>query len=189
MTTVSRAPAAETLVELARRGDHAAFGALARRHRPFLHDHLLRLTGSEATTEELIAETFLRAWGSIASGGRPPAAFGTWLTVIAGQAARDLVDLTQSRREVISDDLAPWDDSLEGADAGVLLRCTERLVREALDRLPAQQREVLVKRFYDEQTVAQVARQLGRTKGAVKQLQHRAVRNLSRLLPVDTASD
>lgn len=188
MTAVRRAPGPETLVELARRGDHAAFGALARRHRPFLHDHLMRLTGSEATTEELIAETFLRAWGSIASGGRPPAAFGTWLAVIAGQAASDLLDLTRSRREVVSDDLARWDDPLDGADADVLLRCTEGLVREALDRLPAQQRDVLVKRFYDEQTVAQVARQLGRTKGAVKQLQHRAVRNLSRLLPADATS-
>jgi len=185
VTTVDRAPEAETLVARAGRGDHAAFGALARRHRPVLHDHLLRLTGSESTTEELVAETFLRAWGSIASGGRPPAAFGLWLTAIATQAARDLAHLAQSRPELVSDDLGPWDDRLEGADADLLARCTEDLVRDALERLPEQQRDVLVKRFYDEQTVAQVARGLGRTKGAVKQLQHRAVRNLSRLLPAD----
>jgi RNA polymerase sigma-70 factor (ECF subfamily) len=185
VTMLDRSPEAETLVERARRGDHAAFGTLAGRHRPVLHDHLMRITGSEATTEELIAETFLRAWDSIAGGARPPAAFGTWLTVIASQAARDLVHLAQSRPELVSDDLAPWDDLLDAADAHLLLRCTEDLVREALDRLPAQQRDVLVKRFYDEQTVAQVARGLGRTKGAVKQLQHRGVRNLSRLLPAD----
>jgi len=50
--------------------------------------------------------------------------------------------------------------------------------------LPAEQQECIVLRFFSEASIAETAKVLGRSEGAVKQLQLRAVRNLAKLMPV-----
>ena len=57
------------------------------------------------------------------------------------------------------------------------------MLRKALDQLPAEQRECIVLRFLSDQSIAETAQALGRSEGAVKQLQLRAVRNLAKLVP------
>jgi len=87
--------------------------------------------------------------------------------------------------ELVSGDMGDFDSALDGADTPVLAGCIRDLVHDALRLLPEIQRTVVVQRFFEEKTVAEVARALGRTEGAVKQLQVRAVRRLATLLPVD----
>jgi len=70
----------------------------------------------------------------------------------------------------------------DGAAAVVLSRYTQDVVYRAMARLPDAQREVLVRRVLHRKTISEVAVALGRSRGAVKQLQHRAVRNLDRLV-------
>ncbi len=65
-----------------------------------------------------------------------------------------------------------------------LSRYTEDVVNQALARLPLSQREVLVRRYLHRMTITEVAATLGRSRGAVKQLQHRGMRNLDRLVVV-----
>jgi RNA polymerase sigma-70 factor (ECF subfamily) len=65
-----------------------------------------------------------------------------------------------------------------------LSRYAEDVVNQALARLPLSQREVLVRRYVQRMTITEVAATLGRSRGAVKQLQHRGVRNLDRLVVV-----
>jgi RNA polymerase sigma-70 factor, ECF subfamily len=65
-----------------------------------------------------------------------------------------------------------------------LSRYTEDVVNQALARLPLSQREVLVRRYLQRMTITEVAATLGRSRGAVKQLQHRGMRNLDRLVVV-----
>jgi RNA polymerase sigma-70 factor (ECF subfamily) len=72
----------------------------------------------------------------------------------------------------------------EGEAAVVLSQYTEEAVHQALARLPVSQREVLVRRVFQHMTITEVAEVLGRSRGAVKQLQHRGVRNLSRIVVV-----
>ena len=176
------------LLDLAGRGDHSAFGLLARRHRGTLEDYLVTLTGSEAISEELVAETFMRAWDLLTRGERPVTGVGPWLVMIAHEAAVDLMTASHGWHELASDDLRPFDQSLLGAEETVLATWSQDLVRDALRLLSDVQRDVLVKRFYDGMTISEVARHLGRTEGAVKQLQHRGVRRLGRLLPGDVSS-
>jgi RNA polymerase sigma-70 factor, ECF subfamily len=182
------ASSGDTLVDQARHGDHVAFGALARQHRPALHEHLLAATGSEAMTEELVAETFLQAWSGIVRGARPAADFEAWLIVVAHRATAELLASARGRRELTSGDMRPYDQHLEGADTTAEASWTREAVREAMGQLSDVQRAVLVQRFYEGQSIAEVARHLGRSEGAVKQLQLRGVRRLSRLLPRDARS-
>jgi RNA polymerase sigma-70 factor, ECF subfamily len=72
----------------------------------------------------------------------------------------------------------------EGEAAVVLSQYDEDVVHQALARLPISQREVLVRRVFQHMTITEVAEVLGRSRGAVKQLQHRGVRNLSRIAVV-----
>jgi RNA polymerase sigma-70 factor (ECF subfamily) len=66
----------------------------------------------------------------------------------------------------------------------VLSRYTQDAVNHALARLPVSQREVLVRRYLQRMTITEVATTLGRSRGAVKQLQHRGMRNVDRLVAV-----
>lgn len=185
MTTASPESTAEELVELARAGDEVAFGVLARRHRDALHDRLLRLTRSEAMTEELTAETYLRAWDAMPDYRRPADDFGAWLRVLAHQAALDLLSSERYQRELSSGDMGYFDTASEAADTTFLADVTRGQVHAALDRLSEDQRTVVVQRFFDEKSIAEVARGLGRSEGAVKQLQFRATRRLAKMLPGD----
>ena len=72
----------------------------------------------------------------------------------------------------------------DGEAATVLARYTPDVVHQALARLPVSQREVLVRRYLQRMTITEVAQTLGRSRGAVKQLQHRWMRNLDRLVVV-----
>ena len=95
------------------------------------------------------------------------------------------VETDEELIELVSGDMGDFDSPLDGADTPVLAGCIRDLVHDALLRLPEIQRTVVVLRFFEERTVPEVARALGRTEGAVKQLQVRAVRRLGTLLPVD----
>ena len=67
----------------------------------------------------------------------------------------------------------------------MLAALTSDVLREAMARLPAEQHECIVLRFLNGYSIAETAKSLGRSEGAVKQLQLRAIRNLAKLLPED----
>ena len=78
------------------------------------------------------------------------------------------------------------DSHTEGADgpeAAALASLTNEALLAALAELPTEQRECLVMRFLQGLSIAETADVLGRSTGAVKQLQLRGVRNLARSLP------
>ena len=79
---------ADGIVAAATGGDRAAFAELARRHRRELHAHCYRMLGSFEDSEEVVQETFLRAWRS-RKGLRGRASFRAWLYRIATNACHD----------------------------------------------------------------------------------------------------
>jgi RNA polymerase sigma factor (sigma-70 family) len=102
-TTTSGAtpPAAgdDAVVAAARAGDEAAFAALVDRHRRELHVHCYRMLGSFEEAEDLVQETFLRAWRRRQRFQGGPG-FRAWLYRIATNACLD--ELRRSRRRVPS---------------------------------------------------------------------------------------
>jgi RNA polymerase sigma-70 factor (TIGR02960 family) len=147
---------AEAVVGAVRAGDEPAFARLVEPHRRELHVHCYRMLGNFEDAEDLVQETFLRAWRSRATfeGG---AFLRAWLYRIATNACLDSLR-RRSRRVATVESYAelpwlqPYPDRLldevapseEQPDAAVVARETIELA--LIQLLPARQRAVLILR-------------------------------------------
>jgi RNA polymerase sigma-70 factor (ECF subfamily) len=171
------------LVELARGGDSEAFGMLYDHYHVSVYRFLYYRVGSVALAEDLTSETFFRALRSMSSFKWQGKDFGAWLMTIARNLTTDHYKAGRTRLEFATEDMSPHDSATEGPESAVLCSLTNEVLLEALGELPAEQQECLIMRFLQGLSIAETARVLGRSDGAVKQLQLRGVRNLAKLLP------
>ena len=171
------------LVELARGGDAEAFGVLYDHYQGSVYRFLFYRTRSVALAEDLTSETFFRALRSMTSFRWQGKDFGAWLMTIARNLATDHFKAGRTRLELTTEDMGQHDDSTEGPENAVLAGLTNEVLLKALTELPPEQRDCLVMRFLQGMSIAETAAVLGRTDGAVKQLQLRGVRNLAKLMP------
>ncbi|TIC89247.1 sigma-70 family RNA polymerase sigma factor [Nocardioides sp. GY 10113] len=171
------------LVELARGGDSDAFGLLYDHYQPSVYRFLYYRTRSAPLAEDLTSETFFRALRNMSSFRWQGKDFGAWLMTIARNLATDHFKAGRTRLEVTTEDMGAHDDTTEGPENAVLASLTHQVLLEALTQLPSEQRDCLVMRFLQGMSIAETAAALGRSDGAVKQLQLRGVRNLAKLMP------
>jgi len=92
------------VVAAARAGDEAAFARLVERHRRELRVHCYRMVGSVEEAEDLVQETFLRAWRHM-GGFQGRSTLRAWLYRIATNACQDVLD--GRARRVLPQDLEP----------------------------------------------------------------------------------
>lgn len=157
------------LVDRALGGDKDAFGDLYVEYRPAVH-RLARLY-LDGSADDLVAETFVRAWRGLPSFSRK-APFAAWLYGIARHV---IADEFRIRGRVLPSDNLP-----EGA---VESDEDERLaLGAAIARLADSQRRVVEMKYLIGLTNEEVAAALGKSAGAVNTLQWRALRNLKRML-------
>lgn len=171
------------LVELARNGDKEAFGLLYDHYQPSVYRFLYYRTRSASLAEDLTSDTFFRALRSMSSFRWQGRDFGAWLMTIARNLTTDHFKAGRTRLEMTTDDMSAHDDTTESPETAVLAGLTNEILMDALKRLPTEQQECLVMRFLQGMSIAETAAVLGRSEGAVKQLQLRAVRSLARLMP------
>ncbi len=171
------------LVQQAVGGSTDAFGVLFERHHPMVQTYLRRRVRCAALAEDIASETFARAFRGLHGFARGN--FEAWLTQIARNIMRDHFGSAAHLREVVVGDLY---DSQEfhAHDVDGLAELWQRFEREhqqkyvalALRDLNADQRRCLRLRFWEGRSLAETAEIMGRTQGAIKLLQHRAVRRL-----------
>ncbi len=171
------------LVELARGGDADAFGLLYDHYQPSVYRFLYYRTRSVVVAEDLTSETFFRALRNMASFRWQGKDFGAWLMTIARNLATDHFKAGRTRLEMTTEDMGQHDDATEGPETAVLASLTNEILLEALTQLPNEQKDCLVMRFLQGMSIAETAQVLGRSEGAIKQLQLRGVRNLAKLMP------
>jgi RNA polymerase sigma-70 factor, ECF subfamily len=171
------------LVELARKGDTEAFGLLYDHYNGAVYRFLYYRTRSQALAEDLTSETFFRALRSMTGFKWQGKDFGAWLMTIARNLATDHFKAGRTRLELTTEDMGLHDDAADGPENEVLAGLTNELLFEALAKLPPEQRDCVVMRFLQSMSIAETAAVLGRSEGAVKQLQLRGVRNLAKLMP------
>lgn len=171
------------LVELARKGDSDAFGLLYDHYQPSVYRFLFYRTRSGTLAEDLTSETFFRALRSMNNFRWQGKDFGAWLMTIARNLATDHFKAGRTRLELTTEDMGLHDDATEGPESSVLAGLTNEILLRALTELPPEQRDCLVMRFLQGMSIAETAAVLGRSDGAVKQLQLRGVRNLAKLMP------
>jgi RNA polymerase sigma-70 factor (ECF subfamily) len=174
------------LVDLARAGDVDAFGLLYDHYHASIYRFVYYRVGSVALAEDLVSETFFRALRGVRSFQWQGKDFGAWLTTIARNLTTDHFKAGRTRLEYATEDMSPHEgttDGREGPEETVLAALTNERLLAALTELPHDQQECLVMRFLQGLSIAETATVLGRSEGAVKQLQLRAVRNLAKRLP------
>ncbi|HEU4511562.1 MAG TPA: sigma-70 family RNA polymerase sigma factor [Nocardioidaceae bacterium] len=171
------------LVELARGGDSEAFGMLYDHYNASVYRFIYYRVGSVALAEDLASETFFRALRSMSSFKWQGKDFGAWLMTIARNLTADHYKAGRTRLEFATEDMGAHDSATEGPETAVLASLTNEALLEALGQLPTEQQECLIMRFLQGLSIAETAKVLGRSDGAVKQLQLRGVRNLAKLLP------
>jgi RNA polymerase sigma-70 factor (ECF subfamily) len=179
----------------ARRGDRDAFRVLVERHAKAVFRLAYRMTGNETDAEDMVQETFLRAWKQIGKfDGR--ASFPTWLHRICANCSLDLIRRRKRRQSLYQP------EDTEGGDPFAQLPAAspspERLAQSsqitamllpALNELSEMERVAFVMRHYEGQGIDEIAQALGVQSGAAKHSVFRAVQKLRRALePAMSAS-
>jgi RNA polymerase sigma-70 factor, ECF subfamily len=170
------------LVLLAQGGDAEAFGRLYDRYVDLVHRYIYYRVGSRPLAEDLTSETFLRALRRISSYTWQGVDIGAWFVTIARNLVADHYKSGRYRLEVQVQEVRD-DRTLDGPEDEVLDSLDHRVLLEAITKLGAEQQECIVLRFLQGLSVSETAEVMGKNDGAVKALQYRAVRSLSRLLP------
>lgn len=170
------------LVELAQGGDAEAFGQLYDHHVKSIFRYIYFRVGTTQLAEDLTAETFLRAMRSLHTFEWKGKEFAAWLTTIARNLISDHYKSRRTRTEFATDAFPDRPDSAPGPESDVLASLSNAELMTAVASLPSEQRDCVLLRFVQELSIAETAQVLGRSEGAIKQLQLRAVRNLAKIL-------
>lgn len=171
----------QQLVERART-DPAAFASLYKKYVDRMYNYIYQRTGSRADAEDLTARTFLRALVHLDSFVFRGVPFSAWLYRIAHNAVvnwyRD-----QHRHQVVAlDTLTMSAEESERPEALTQAREQGRALLGAMHGLPAERQELLVLKFSEGLTNAEIGKIMGRTEGAIKSLYHRTLLDLRQML-------
>jgi len=176
-------PVVVDLVARAQRGDAEAFGLLYDRYLDLVYRYVYYRVGAKALTEDLVSETFLRALRRIGSFEWQGRDFAAWLITIARNIVADHYKSGRFRLEVSTADMLDADRATDGPENEVLEGITNITLLDAVKKLNGEQQECVVLRFLQGMSVLETAQAMGKTEGAIKALQYRAVRTLGRMLP------
>ncbi len=170
------------LVELAQGGDKEAFAQLYDVYVDTVFRYVLVRVANRALAEDLTSETFLRAMRRIDSFTWQGKDIAAWFVTIARNLIADHVKSAKFRFEVATADMRDADERVDSPDTEVLTRLRDERLVSAIRDLGSDQAECVTLRFLHGLSLADTAKVLGKSEGAVKQLQLRAVRALHREL-------
>jgi RNA polymerase sigma-70 factor (ECF subfamily) len=171
------------LVHAAQDGDRSAFAQLYDRYVDVVFRYVLFRVGDRELAEDVTSETFLRALRRIESVSYQGRDVGAWFVTIARNLVLDHVKSSRFRLEVATAEVDDTRRVESGPEQQVLFKATRSVLLDSVRQLGDDQRECIVLRFLQGLSVAETAKVMARNEGAVKALQHRAVRRLAQLLP------
>ena len=170
----------EEVIRRCQEGDRCAYRFVVEGYGKVLFGTAYRMTRNRQLAEDLVQEAFLLAWRNIPS-FRLGTNFKAWLLRIL--LNRTISELRKKRvpEIVLDDQVVKLSDPHEVV--GLILQKEEQQrIRRALERLPDNQREAMVLRYYADLTVPEIAKALGWREGTVKSRLHRALVRLRQLL-------
>jgi RNA polymerase sigma-70 factor (ECF subfamily) len=178
----------EAAAARAKAGDADAFRVLVERHSRPLFRLAFRMTGNEQDAEDIVQDTFLRAYRRIEKFDER-ASFGTWLYRITVNCSLDLVRARKRRSEQSGPANPEMDDLIQslpstGATPDRMAMSGEarQRIAEAMEELSASERTAFVLRHFEGMCIDEVSRVLGCRPGAARHCVFRAVQKLRRAL-------
>ncbi len=170
------------LVEIARQGDVQAYGEIYNRYVVKIYRYFLAHLDNAHDAEDLTEEVFLRVWRSISGYEEKGVPFYALLFQVARNGLIDFYRRSVQSKQLVSIDDVSIPD--KGADPGeiVIKNFRHKELREAMQGLREDYRTVLALRFLSGFSPEETARAMGRSQGAVRVLQHRALAALRDVL-------
>jgi RNA polymerase sigma-70 factor (ECF subfamily) len=175
----------KSLIEKAIQRDRSAFTALYDRYVDQVYRHVYYKLSNRTEAEDITQETFVKAWKAIHKFKQTGAPFVAWLITIARHL---IADHYKKRPNLVNlDDLVlpasdhPSSDPQRMAEASF----NQEMVRKAVLKLKDDQQKVVMMRFIDGLSYAEIAQALGKSEGAVRVIQFRALSGLKQILPQD----
>jgi RNA polymerase sigma-70 factor (ECF subfamily) len=168
------------LIHRARQGDPDAIAALYRHHVDAIHRYVRYRVPDTPAAEDLTAEVFLRMVEGLPRYHQNGAPFEAWLYRIAAARVADYYRRRKRRPQESLTDAEP--DRAELPERRLQDEEEETALRIALRQLSAEQQDVLVLRFVERKSHAEVAALLGKSVTAIKSTQHRALNRLAEMM-------
>lgn len=169
------------LIASASEGDKAAFSALYDRYIAQIYRFVYLKTGSKPEAEDLTHDVFLSAWQNIGGYRHKGFPFSSWLYQIA---RNKVIDHYRTKKFT-----APIDEATEAladlavqADIATDQTMTLARIQSAMRELSDEHQNILIMRFVDDLSPVEIAHALEKTEGAVRLMQHRAIKNLRAIL-------
>ena len=171
MKALSKEADERRLIETAQR-DPARFAELYENNFERVYAYVVRRVGDRAETEDITSEVFHHALANLQRFEWRGIPFAAWLFRIAANLISDRWQ--RKSREPLADE----PEEIEAAQAAAVeIEDVERKATlfRLVETLPAEQQRVVVLRFVQEKSIKEVAREICKSEGAVKQLQFRAI--------------
>lgn len=164
----------KALVELAA-DDKEAFGELYERYLTKMYNYVYYRTGNTHDAEDLTAKVFQRAMSHIGAYVDRGLPFQAWLYRIAHNLVANW-HRDQGRRKIIAlDDFVAHSLQSEAPDRWTEEQEEQKQLMEAVRRLPEDRQQLLLLKFIEQLSNAEIGEIMGRTEGAVKSLYHRTL--------------
>lgn len=169
------------IIKSAVRGKASAFGSLYDHYHSAIYRFVLIKVGRREEAEDLTHQVFLNAWQNVKNYkdfGHP---FSSWLY----QIARNLIiDFYRTRKNDASIDAIEPDYFVTHATAQFAVdeKLALEKVRKAISQLKQEYQDVIIMRFVEDLPLKEVAAALDKSEGAIKLMQHRAMKELKSLL-------
>ena len=162
------------LVDLAG-SDKEAFGELYERYITKIYNYVYYRTGNAQDAEDLTAKVFFRAMSHIQHYEDKGVPFQAWLYRIAHNLVANF-HRDQGRRKIIPlDDYVAQSLKSEAPDRQAEANEEQEQLLAAIRRLPAERQELLLLKFIEQKSNAEIGDMMSRTEGAIKSLYHRTL--------------
>lgn len=165
----------ENAVARASQGDADAFSFLYERNITRIYNYIYYRIGSEADAEDLTARVFYRAFGHINTYVEKGVPFSAWLYRIAHNLIANFHRDSHRRKEVPLEDQPEMPHHADHPESALVKSQEVEQLLKGIRRLSPDRQQLLILKFVEDYSNAEIANIMGKSEGAIKSLYHRAL--------------
>jgi len=172
----------QRLIKRAKAGNKKAFGELYRKYNLLIYRYILSNTGTPQDAEDLTTDVFIKAWNALDTYEDIGYSYGAFLLKIAKNITIDYHRAQKGEKPIDDEIIENTSPNGKSPAESLTLRNETKALSQALRKLPDDYLQVLSLRFFSDIDIEQAAEILSRSEGAVRVLQHRALKTLRNIL-------
>ncbi len=163
--------------------DNPTFNSFYSQHYHLVYGYVRKHVGNDQDAEDLTADIFLACYKALDSYDPARASVRTWLFVIVNNRLKNFY--RDKKPRVNNENVAEEDWGVQGPSImmrSMALQDSRRQIAEALKSLPEQHRQIVVDKFFNELSTAQIAEKMQLSEGNVRVILHRSLKEMKRFV-------